>query len=185
MGAKIGGKAGYKDVDTGGIKWKELEKLLKLDEQYNRPDRMGAFGGWQYDPETKTQSWVATDPGMQAAQERMSGRLAGEGFEAFEPAKGSGTIRDAILQSRMDRMGVSPPPEQPPMQPAQQPPVAQQPAPQPPPPGATAPPPQPPVGGAPPPNAGAGGGSRVGKRPMRPHGGGMSPEEIELLRGMI
>lgn len=106
MGVKGSAGGGYTDVDTGGIKWEQLRKLLNLDEEYNRPNRQGAFGGWEYDPETKTQKWVTTDPGAQAAQARMSRRLAGEGFEPYKAPESTAAIRDALLKSRMDRMGV-------------------------------------------------------------------------------
>jgi hypothetical protein len=150
MGWKASATGGYKDVDTGGIKWKDLERLLRMDEESNRPNRMGAFGGWQYDPKTRTQKWVTTDPGAAAAQKRMSGRMAGEGFESYKPPSSTSAIRDAVLQSRMDRMGVSAPPPvdsslpgNPNLPPPQPPPVA--------PPVGTLPPP-PPQGREPDPN---------------------------------
>jgi hypothetical protein len=79
---------------------------MKLDEQYNRPDRYGAFGGWEYDPETKTQQYVATSPGMQAAQERMDRRLGGEGFTPYQAPEQVGSIMDALMADKMERMGL-------------------------------------------------------------------------------
>ncbi len=106
----IGGKAwheiGYEDVDTGGIKWKDLEQLLQLDEKYNRIDRGNAFGGWEYDPETKSQEYVAKSPGMIAAQERMDRRLGGEGFEKYEAPSQISAMTDALMAERMQKMGL-------------------------------------------------------------------------------
>ena len=104
----VGGSAsgGKTDVDVGQIKWDWLEKLAEFDERYNRINRYGRFGGWEYDPETKSQRFVATDPGMQAAQERMSRRLGGEGFDPYEPPAQASAITDALMASRMERMGI-------------------------------------------------------------------------------
>ena len=201
---------GYTDTDTGGIKWKDLEKLLNLDEEYNRIDRGNAFGAWEYDPETKTQQYVAKSPGMQAAQDRMDRRLAGEGFEPYEAPKQVSSIMDALMANKMEKMGLIepgatdltqddygtrfadrsgsptapaggyPPPPQPPA--AAQPPVA----PQPPtaqPPGLTIPGGQP-VGGSP---GGAGGKAPPGT--ILPHNQQMTPEErralqLQMMQGM-
>lgn len=103
---EFGGKGGKTDVNLGNIKWDWLEKLAEFDERYNRINRYGPFSGWEYDPETKSQRFVATDPGMQAAQERMSRRLAGEGFDPYEPPAQVSSITDALMASRMGRMGI-------------------------------------------------------------------------------
>ena len=45
-GTKLGGSAqgGKTDVDVGTIHWDDIERLLKMDESYNRPNRQGARG---------------------------------------------------------------------------------------------------------------------------------------------
>ena len=43
---------------------------------------------------------------MQAAQDRMSRRLGGEGFEKYQPPEQAGSITDALMASRMQRMGI-------------------------------------------------------------------------------
>lgn len=99
-------KGGKTDVDVGTIYWDDIRRLLGLDEEFNRINRMGAFGGWEYDPETKTQRFVTTDPGMQAAQDRMSRRLGGEGFAPYTPPSQVSALTDAIMASRMGAMGL-------------------------------------------------------------------------------
>jgi hypothetical protein len=106
MSAKAGASGGKTDVDVGTIYWDDIRRLMDLDEEYNRTNRYGAFGGWEYDPETKSQRFVATDPGMQAAQERMSRRLAGEGFENYQPPSQISSITDALMADRMGKMGL-------------------------------------------------------------------------------
>jgi hypothetical protein len=106
FGFNASAKGGKTDVNLGNIKWDWLEKLAEFDERYNRINRYGPFGGWEYDPETKSQRFVATSPGMQAAQERMDRRLAGEGFDAYEPPAQVSSITDALMASRMGRMGI-------------------------------------------------------------------------------
>ena len=99
-------EGGYTDTDTGGIKWRDLEKLLNLDEEYNRVDRGNAFGAWEYDPETKSQNFVAKSPGMIAAQDRMDRRLAGEGFAPYEAPSQISSMTDALMATRMEKMGL-------------------------------------------------------------------------------
>jgi hypothetical protein len=106
MSLKASAQGGYTDVDTGGIKWNELRKLLNLEEEFNRPDREGAFGAWRYDPETKTQKFEATSEGMKAAQARMDRRLAGEGFTPYQPPSQVSAMTDALMADRMQKMGL-------------------------------------------------------------------------------
>lgn len=119
---EFGGKGGKTDTDIGSIYWDKINRLAQMDQAYNRLDRYGPFGGWEYTaPELEydskgnptgkvlkegSQKFVATDPGMQAAQERMSRRLAGEGFDAYTPPAQVSSITDALMSSRMERMGI-------------------------------------------------------------------------------
>lgn len=161
MGASAEASGGKTDVDIGTIYWDKIQQLMDMDEEYNRIDRGNAFGSWEYDPETKSQNWVAKSPGMQAGQDRMDRRLAGEGFN--DPNMAS--IGDALTRTRMDKMGLAQPPAQQPLPPAQQAVVdAQNPQPpMPPPPPQTG---QPPPNGMPqpPPNGGGGRDRRGGGR---------------------
>ena len=107
---------GRTDTDVGSMHWEDIEKLMKLDTDSNRLNRGNAFGGWEYtDPEydeegnmTKrgSQDYVAKSPGMKAGQERMDRRLAGEGFDPYEAPDQVSSITDALLASRMERMGI-------------------------------------------------------------------------------
>jgi hypothetical protein len=108
FGVDISGEVGKSTTTrkTGRIDWNELKKILNLDIDMNRINRYGPFGGWEYDPQTNSQRFVATDPGMQAAQERMSRRLGGEGFEKYEPPAQVSAMTDALMASRMERMGL-------------------------------------------------------------------------------
>jgi hypothetical protein len=94
---------------------------MNMDESSNRANRYGPMGGWEYtpaefkiDPKTgketlvkpPSQKWVSTDEGMTAAKERMSRRLAGEGFENYESPKQVSAITDALMATRMNKMGL-------------------------------------------------------------------------------
>lgn len=191
-------EGGYTDTDTGGIKWSDLEKLLNLDEEYNRVDRGNAFGAWEYDPETKSQNFVAKSPGMIAAQDRMDRRLAGEGFAPYEAPSQISSMTDALMATRMEKMGLmdsgvadlkqddygtrfadrSGSPTQVPTQAAA--PVMPPGGGQPPGGGTGQPGDIPPISGG-----GVGGGGNRNRPPMRPHG--MSDEEwmtIQAMQGM-
>lgn len=106
MGAQVKAEGGKSDTDVGTIYWDDVRKALQLDEEFNRINRYGAFGGWEYDPETKSQKFVATDPGMIAAQQRMSRRLGGEGFAPYEPPAQVSAMTDALMADRMGKMGL-------------------------------------------------------------------------------
>jgi hypothetical protein len=205
----IGGSAGggRTDVDVGTIYWDDIERLLGLDEEYNRINRGDYFGGWEYDPETKSQNYVARSEGMQAAQDRMDRRLAGEGFEKYEAPSQASAITDALMANRMERMGLLPqgagdltqpdygtrfadrsgsPTAQPPTAPPQggQPPM---------PPPTNVIPPQQGAGPMPPPQRppAGGAGSGWGKRPIRPHSttspqmAAQEPQEIDIVAEML
>jgi len=113
---KISAEGGKTDVSAGTIDWENIERLMGLDTDSNRLNRGNAFGEWAYsDPEyddegniTKRggQQWSATSPGMKAAEERMDRRLAGEGFDPYEAPGQVSSITDALLASRMERMGL-------------------------------------------------------------------------------
>lgn len=210
MSFKAKAQAGYTDVDTGGIRWNQLAKLMQMGETLNRPNRQGAFGAWEYEPakydidkdgnqvliSPATQKFRATTPGMEAAQERMDRRLAGEGFESYQPPQQVSSITDALMADKMQRMGLLAEGDQGLMQEEYgqrfadrsgsgfstgQPPAPPAAAP---PPQAVPPqgnpqvtPPQPPPVARPPAGGSAGG---VGKRPIRPHSA-MTPEEAQAI----
>lgn len=221
MSVKAKGQAGYTDVDTGGIKWNQLAKLMQMGETYNRPNREGAFGAWEYQPAQydidkdgnqvmiapATQKFRATTPGMQAAQDRMDRRLAGEGFDPYEPPSQVSSITDALMADKMQKMGLLPEGDQGLAQDEYGKRFADRSGSgmntgQPPPPPAAAPPPDPtqPPGGNPPPGTGqppggvppiSGGGQRppaggggvrppTNRPPMRPHAA-MTPEEAQAM----
>jgi hypothetical protein len=109
---KVGGSAntGKTKTDIGKIYWDKIQQLMEMDEEMNRINRGNAFGGWEYgiDPKTgkRTQEFVARSPGMQAAQDRMDRRLAGEGFERYERPSQVSAITDALMADKMERMGL-------------------------------------------------------------------------------
>ena len=94
----------------GEVNFDLIQKLLDMDTTYNRTNRMGLRGGWQWeqDPETGqwTQNQVITDPAMQYAHDRMSRRLMGEGFEAYEPPAQFSALMDAKMADQMQRHGL-------------------------------------------------------------------------------
>ena len=95
---------GKTDTDVGTIHWDDVEKLMQMDEEYNRINRGNQFGAWEYDPETKTQQYVPKSAGMQAATDRMDRRIAGEGFNNPDVAG----ITNALTQTRLNKMGGQP-----------------------------------------------------------------------------
>ena len=118
---KIGANAegGRTDTDIGTIYWDKIQQLMDMDTDSNRLNRGNAFGGWEYtDPEydeegnlTKRggQEYVARSPGMQAAQDRMDRRLAGEGFEDYQRPTQVSAITDALMADKMEKMGLTDP----------------------------------------------------------------------------
>jgi hypothetical protein len=106
FGAKADASTGRTDTDIGTIYWDKIQKLMEMDEEFNRLDRGNRFGGWEYDPETKSQNYVARSPGMQNAEDRMDRRLSGEGFDDYERPSQVTAITDALMADRMEKMGL-------------------------------------------------------------------------------
>ena len=88
----------------GKIDWKELQKMVELQAETNRTDRMGAFTGWSWDEDKKVQTQTI-NPAFQGAVERL-GFNAGKPQDPYTSPSQFSQMLDAKMANQMDRQGL-------------------------------------------------------------------------------
>ena len=115
-GAAGGGKANKPD-------WDAIMRLMELEQELNRTNRQGIFGGWNWE-EGPDGTWTQQQtlaPGMQQGADRLMARSQGQGFDPYTSPDQFSQLLDAKMANQMGRHGILQPGEQQPQTPFGQP----------------------------------------------------------------
>jgi len=95
----------------GDIDWAELQKMVELQAEINKTDRVGTFSGWEWerDPDgNPTGRQVQTiNPAFQGAVDRLGGRAV-QGHTNYQSPSQFSDLLNAKMSNQMTQHGVPP-----------------------------------------------------------------------------
>jgi hypothetical protein len=103
--AALAGGASYSSGNRGKINWDNIDKLMQLQEGYNRPNVNGYYTSWEYDPETKSYNQRINSEGLQQGMSFMEDYMA-NGFDKVRLPDQFASIFDAATADEMYRRGL-------------------------------------------------------------------------------
>ena len=103
------GSFGSSSSSGGDPNWAAIERLMQMDTEMNRTDRVGSFSGWEWGEDPETGKWTQTQtlqPGMQYGVDRLIGRSQGAGMDPYQSPDQFSQLLDAKMANQMDRHGI-------------------------------------------------------------------------------